>query len=131
MTTKVRSIRGVNSRSIFGLQLFHLNLGSTPLLAPVPSMSHLRLCGGGKLWIQIQPQIHIWVVTFYLNLGFTPFLAPVPSMSHLSSCGGHLWIQIHFWVVLFELNLGSIPSLATVPSHCSGVRGQLFIQIKL
>ena len=62
----VNSRSGSNSRSIFGLQLFDLNLGSTPFLAPVPSMSYLRSCeGGGQLQIWIQLQIHIWVLLFY------------------------------------------------------------------
>ena len=45
-----RSCGGVNSRSSSrsksGLQLFELNLGSTPFLAPVPLMSYLRSCDG-------------------------------------------------------------------------------------
>ena len=54
------SFWGVNSWSIFKLQLFDLNLGSTPSLALVPSMSQLSL-----LWGQLQ--IHICVVLFDLN----------------------------------------------------------------
>ena len=48
---------------------------------------HLCLTLGhwGQLWIQIQLQIHIWVVHFYLNL--LPISALVPFMSHLSSLG--------------------------------------------
>ena len=67
MCTNMRSIQeGFNSRSqsssrsIFCLYLFDINLASTPA-----SVQCLTLChGGGKLWIHIQLQICIWVVTF-------------------------------------------------------------------
>ena len=65
--------------------------GSTPSLAPVPSMSHLRSCRG-QLQIWIQLQIHIWLHLFELRLGpLYPWL-----QSHLyltlDHVGGQLWI---------------------------------------
>ena len=81
MTTKVRLIFGwVNSRSgsstrsIFALLLFDFNLGSTPSLALVPSISHLRLCGG---------QLQIWIQFCFHNC-VVPFEDPL-----------HLWLQSH------------------------------------
>ena len=112
-----------SSRSIFGLLLFDLNLGSTPSPAQVPSTSHLSSCGGSN------PAPYPYVgLPFELNLGSTPGLGP--SVFHLSLLWwgvysisgssptsvspqlieGPLQIQIQLWIhvchVPFELNLG-------------------------
>ena len=64
---------------------------STPSLAAVPYMSHLRSCGG-QPWIWIHLQIHIWVVLFEspLHLWLQSHLCLT-----LDHVGGQLWIWIH------------------------------------
>ena len=120
----LRSCEGVNSgsgsssRSIFELYHFDLNLGSTPPPCLVPSVSHLRSCGGST--VDLDPA-QDQVVTFYLNLGFTQSLAPVPSMSHLRSCegvnsGSGSSSRSIFELYHFDLNLGSTPPPCLVPS---------------
>ena len=103
---------GVNSicSSIFGLQLFDLNLGSTPYPQPY-------------VFFKIESLFHNPPPDPYLCSTFwgsTPSLAPVTSMSDFRSCADQLWfwiqLQIHIWAVPFDLKLGSTPSLAPVQS---------------
>ena len=55
---EINSISGSSSRSIFVLYL----LRCTPSPSPVPSMFHIRLCGGNQLHLRLQLQINISVV---------------------------------------------------------------------
>ena len=110
---------GVNSRSssrsIFGLQLLDLNLGSTMYPALVPSMSHIKSCWG----VNSRSRSIFELYFFKLNLGST--LALAQSNLIVGKVGGQLWIwiqfQIHLWVVLFDLNLGSTPALGPSMFH--------------
>ena len=87
--------------------------GSTPSPAPVPSMSHLTLCGGSTRDQDPAPDPYL-CCTFWAS---PPSPAPVPSMSHLTLCGGSTrdqdpapdpYLCCTFW--------GSTPSPAPVPS---------------
>ena len=109
---------GVNSRS-------SSRLGSTPFLAPVPSMSCLRSCGG-QLWIRIQLQIHICVV---------PFEGPLhPQLeSHLCLTLDHVGVNSgsgsssRSIFVLYLLRVHCIPSSSSIyvsPEHMSRVKSR-------
>ena len=75
--------------------------GSTLSLAPVPSMSHLRLWWGVNSGCRSSSIFGL--KSFYLNLGSTPSLSP----GHLFHTLGHVWgqlkiqLQIHMCVVPF------------------------------
>ena len=80
----LRSCGGVNSRSIFELQLFDLNLGSTSSLAPVTSMYHCTSCvGGSTLDLDTAPDPYFGLYLLTLNKG------PL-----------HLWLQSNLFLTL-------------------------------
>ena len=126
----LRSCGEVNSRSIFGFQLFYLNLGSTPSLTPVQSMSKLRSCGG--LTPDLDPALKPYLCSTFL--GSIPYPAPVPSMSHLRSCGGSTPdvdpVADQYLCCTFQ---DCTPSLAPVPSisHLRSCGSQLWFWIQL
>ena len=101
---------GVNSRSIFELQLIDLNLGSTSSLAKVTSMSNLRSCGG--LTPDLDPPLDPYLCSTFC--GSTP--SPALSMSDPRSCWGPLSIQIQLQIHICVVLWGSTPSLAPVTS---------------
>ena len=92
--------RGINSRSIlrsiFGLQLFDLNLGSTLSPASVPSLSHLRSCGGSTPDLDPTPDLYLGC-TFWPEFSlYWYYVNPMLSskfniLSHNSFPSGQIW----------------------------------------